>query len=165
LSDTEIARGMGITTSVLRARTSIASAEQRQGKILQAQRLQDKGLSNVAIGQRMGLNESSVRSLLAPGALDKVTANQTTANMLKQQVDDKKYVDIGSGVENHLGVTETRLKNSVAILQEQGYQVHVIQVQQIATGKYTNLKVLAKPGTTLAEVQRNRADIKQITDY
>jgi hypothetical protein len=165
MSDTEIARGFGITTTQLRAANSIASAQQRQEKILQAQRLADKGLSNVAIGQRMGLNESSVRSLLAPGALDKVTANQTTANMLKQQVDEKKYVDIGSGVENHLGVTDTRLKNSVAILQEQGYQVHVIQVQQIATGKYTNLKVLAKPGTTLSEVQRNRADIKQITDY
>jgi len=167
LSDTEIARGFGITTTQLRAANSIASAQQRQEKILQAQKLHDKGLSNVAIGQRMGLNESSVRSLLAPGALDKVTANQTTANMLKQQVDQKKYVDIGAGVEHHLGVTETRLKNSIAILQEQGYPVHVIHVRQATGGgdKYTAVKVLAKPGTPLSEVQRNRAEIKQITDY
>jgi len=165
MTDSEIAKGFGITTTQLRAARSIALAQQKQEKILTAQRLKDRGWSNVAIGQRMGLNESSVRALLAPGEKDKADALHTTANMLRSQVEKKKYIDIGGGVENQLGVTQTRLNTAVAVLKEEGYTVHSIKVQQVGTGKYTTVKVLAPPGTTLSEVQRNRADIQQITDY
>jgi hypothetical protein len=165
MSESEIARGYGITTTQLRAARSIASAQQRQEKILTAQRLKDKGWSNVAIGNRMGLNESSVRSLLAPGAKDKADALQTTANMLKEQVQKKDMIDVGAGVESQLGVTSTHLNTSVAILREQGYPVHQIKVQQLGTGKYTTMKVLAKPGTPLSHVQKFRNEIKQIAAY
>jgi DNA-binding CsgD family transcriptional regulator len=165
MSDSEIARGFGITTTQLRAARSIALAQQKQEKILTAQRLHEKGWSNVKIGQRMGLNESSVRALLAPGEKDKADALQVTANMLKSQVAKKKYIDIGGGVENQLGITQTRLNTAVAVLKEEGYSVHSIKVQQLGTGKYTTMKVLAPPNTSLSEIQRNRADIKQITDY
>lgn len=165
MSDSEIARGFGMTTTQLRANKSIALAQQKQEKILTAQRLKEKGWSNVAIGQRMGLNESSVRALLAPGEKDKADALQTTANMLKDQVAKKKYIDIGGGVENQLGVTQTRLNTAIAILKEEGYTVHNIKTLQLGTGKYTTVKVLAPPKTTLSEVQRNRSEIKQITEY
>jgi len=69
MSESEIARGVGVTTTQLRAAKSMALAQQRQTKILTAQRLKDKGWSNVKIGERMGLNESSVRALLEPGAV------------------------------------------------------------------------------------------------
>ena len=165
MSESEIARGYGITTTQLRAAKRIAISQQKQEKQLNAQRLKDKGWSNVAIGERMGINESSVRALLAPGNKDKVDALQTTANMLKDQVSKKGMIDVGSGVESQLGITSDRLKTSVEMLREQGYELHNIKVQQIGTGKYTTLKVLAKPGTSLSEVQKNRGDIKQITDY
>lgn len=165
MSDSEIARGFGITTTQLRAARSIALAQQKQEKILTAQRLKDKGWSNVAIGQRMGLNESSVRALLAPGEKDKADALQTTANMLKKQVADKKYIDIGGGVENQLGITQTRLNNAVAMLKEEGYSVHTIKVEQLGTGKMTSVKVLAPPNTSFGEVSKNRGEIKQITDF
>lgn len=165
MSEAEIARGYNITTTQLRAARSIALAQQKQDKILTAQRYKDRGWSNVEIGKRMNLNESSVRALLAPGEKDKADALQTTANMLKNQVAEKKYIDIGGGVESQLGVTQTRLSTAVAVLREEGYEVHTIKVQQVGTGKYTNLKVLAPPGTSLSEVQRNRGDIKSITEY
>lgn len=165
MSESEIARGYGITTTQLRAARSIASAQQRQEKILTAQRLKDKGWSNVAIGERMGLNESSVRSLLAPGAKDKADALQTTANMLKDQVQKKEMIDVGAGVEQQIGVTNTHLNTAVAILKEQGYPVHAIQVQQLGTGKYTKMKVLTKPGIPLSHVQKFRSEIQQIAAY
>ncbi len=165
VSETEIARGFGITTTELRAARSVANAQQKQQKILQAQRYKEHGLSNVAIGQRMGINESSVRALLAPGEKDKADALQTTANMLKEHVDKKKYVDVGRGTENQLGITSSRLNNSIAVLKEQGYEVHNIKVQQLGTGKFTTTRVLAKPGTSLSEVQRNRGEIKLVADY
>ena len=77
---------MGLRQLQLRAATSIASDQQRFEKILTAERHKEDGWSNVEIGKRMGLDESSVRALLAPGAKEKASALQTTANMLKDQV-------------------------------------------------------------------------------
>jgi hypothetical protein len=166
MSEAEIARGFGITTTQLRAAKSIAVSQQRQEKIQTAERLKDKGWSNVAIAERMGINESSVRSLLAPGAKDKADALQTTANMLRDHVTEKKYIDVGRGVENQLGITHTRLNAAVAVLREKGYQVFNVYVPQLnMPGKRTTVKVLAPPGTKLADVNANRHLIQQINSY
>jgi transposase len=165
MSEAQIASGFGITTTDLRAAKSIALAQQRQERIIQTERLKAKGLSNSAIARVQGRNESSVRADLVPGAKNKADALQTTASMLKDQVAKKKYIQIGSGVENQLGITQSHLNTSVAILKEEGYTVHTIKVQQLGTGKFTTVKVLAPPGTTRSEVQRNRAEIQLITDY
>ena len=165
MSDTEIARGFGMTTTQLRASRSIAKNAEKQGQINMAQRLKDKGYSNVAIGQRMDLNESSVRALLAPGAKDKADILESTSNMLKAAVDEKDYVDIGSGVEHHLAISSTKLSTAVARLQEEGYTVHYVKVEQLGTGQHTTIKVLARPDTPYSEVYRNRDNIKQVTDY
>ena len=162
LTDTEIARSHGITTTELRAAKSIARAQQLQSKQLTAMRLKDKGWSNVAIGQRMGINESSVRALTAPGAKDKADTLQITANMLKGEVAKKKMIDVGSGVESELDITRTRLDNSIAVLKEEGYNVYPLKIQQIGTGKYTTMKVLTEPGITRDYLNKNRAEIQQI---
>jgi hypothetical protein len=165
MSETDIAQGFGITTTQLRAAKSIAKNEEKQSQIAMAQRLKDKGYSNVAIGERMAINESSVRSLLAPGQKDKADVLQTTANMLKSQVDKKNYVDIGVGVEHHIGVSKTKLSIAVAMLQEQGYGIHYVKVEQLGTGQQTTIKVLAKPDTPYAEVFKNRSMIRQISEF
>ena len=165
LSEPEIAAGLGITTTQLRAQKAIEKNRLKQERIGMAQRLKDKGYSNTAIGERMGLNESTVRTLLAPGEKDKVDVLQTTSSMLKDQVDKKGMIDIGSGVENHVGVSQTKLNTAVAMLQDQGYTVHYVKVQQLGTGKDTVIKVLAPPNTPYSQVFKNRAEIKQITDY
>ena len=166
MSEAKIAEGFGITTTQLRASKSIARAEQKQTNIGTATRLREKGWSHDAIAQRMGLpGESSVRSLLREGEKDKANALQETSNMIKKEVDKKKYIDVGVGVHHQINVTRSRFDTAVAVLKEQGYETHVIKVQQLGTGKFTNLRVLAKPGTTLQEVQRNRGQIKQIQHY
>lgn len=165
LSEAEIATGMGINTTQLRAAKSIAKNEERQANINQAQRLKDKGLSNVAIGQRMGIPESSVRALLEPSAKDKADVLVSTANMLKDQVSQKKYIDIGTGVENQLGISQTKLATAVARLQEEGYKIHYLKVTQLGTGKQTTLKVLSAPDVPYSEVSKNRDQIKQIQAF
>lgn len=165
MSDTEIARGLGITTTQLRDARSIARTAEKQGRIAEAQRLKDKGYSNIAIGRKMGLNESTVRSLLAPGRKDKENILQATSEMLKAQVDKKGYLDVGSGVEHHVGVSKTKLRTAVRALENEGYTVHNISVEQLGTGKKTTVKVLAKPGTTWGEVYKNRDNIKQIANF
>lgn len=163
LSPTEIAKGLGTTTTDLRALQSIARNEMRQDQIRQAQRYQELGNSNVAIGKRMGINESTVRSLLAPGAKDRADILTATSNQLRDLVKQKTYLDIGSGTENHLGVSSTRLNTAVAVLKKEGYTVHYVKVQQQGTGQFTTIKVLAKPGTDWKTVYENRALIQSVS--
>jgi hypothetical protein len=165
MSDVEIARGLGITTTQLRAAKSIAKNEEKQAQIGEAQRLKDKGYSNVAIGEKMKLNESSVRSLLAPGQKDKTAVLQSTANMLKAQVAEKGFIDVGVGVEHHLAISGSKLNVAIAQLKEEGYEVHTVQVQQLGTNNKTLVKVLAPPGTTYRDIASNKDKIRQITEH
>lgn len=165
LSEPKIAEGLGLTTTQLRARKSIANAERKAADVSLARRLrEERGMSNVAIGERMGINESSVRALLAEGANARADLLQTTANMLKDEVSSKGLVDIGSGVENHLGVSKEKLGTAVAILKEQGYEVHSVQVNQIGTGpnNKTLVKVLAPPGTTYRDIVSDISKIQTL---
>lgn len=165
LTEAEIAEGMGITTTQLRAAKSIARNEERQNDINTATRYKDKGMSNVAIAERMGIGESQVRALLAPGVKDKADILMSTSIMLKGQVADKKYIDIGTGVENQLGISQTKLSTAVAVLQEEGYKIHYLKVTQLGTGKQTTVKVLTAPDVPYSEVSANRANIKQIQSF
>lgn len=174
MSEKEIADGYGMTINQLRALKSIAGNQQRQERIRTAQKLQDKGMSVSAIGRQMGLNESTVRGLLAPGAADKADILLATADMLRRQVDEKGFVDVGSQVELDLPLGEaharakvsaTKFNTALAILQEEGYMVHPLNVEQVGTGKNTKLRVLAKPGTTQKQVWENRNNIRAITEH
>ena len=162
MSEVEIAKGMGISVARLRARRSIANHEIKGAQITQARRLKDHGNSNVAIGKIMGLNESSVRALLKDGEEEKANIIQTISGTLKSEVNEKGLIDIGTGVENHLGVSSTRLHSAVALLQEQGYEVHNIPIRQLGTGKNTTTKVLAPPGTTWGDAVKRRDQISQL---
>lgn len=166
LTDAEIARGFSseehpFTTADLRNATTIARNARKQADIAMAQRLHDKGWSNVAIGKRMGKPESTVRTLLEPGAKAKADILKATAEKLREQVAEKKYIDVGKGVELHMGISHEKLKAARRVLQDEGYTMHYVKVDQLGTGKQTTLKVLAAPGTTYSEVLKNRDEISQ----
>lgn len=165
LSEVDIATAIGSTVAELRAAKSIARNEKKQADINLAQRLHDDGNSNVAIGKRMGIPESSVRALLEPGQQDKAAVLGATTRMLKDQVAQKKYIDVGAGTEHQLGISNTKLKTALAQLQEEGYAIHYVKVQQLGTGKQTSLKVLVAPGTTYSETFKNRDQITQIKNF
>lgn len=165
MSDVDIAKGMGLNTTQLRANKSIAKNSIKKNEQAQALKLKNKGVSNVEIGKLMGRNESSVRALLDPSAKEKNDVLQNTADMLKKQVDDKKYLDIGRGTSNHVGVSTNQLSNAVAVLQEQGYKVQYVKVNQLGTGKQTTMKVLVKEDTPYREIFDNQDKIKTINDF
>lgn len=162
LSEKEIAEGFGMNSTEFRARRSIAKDEMRQMKATQALKLKDKGYSNVEIGRRMGINESSVRSLLNPVLAQRANATRSIAELLKKNVEEKDYIDIGSGVENYLGVSRTKLKTALLLLKEEGYTVHYTNVEQLGTGKNTSVMVLAKPGVTGSEIYKNKDQISMV---
>jgi len=166
VSEAKIAEGMGLSTTQLRAKKSIIKAEQRKADVAQAIRLKNKGYSNVAIGNRMGINESSVRALLNPAIQQRSEITDVTASMLKKSVADKGYVDVGAGVERYVGVSRTKLKTSIEMLKEEGYNIHYVPIEQLGTGKKTYIMTLSGPGDSKAqysEIMRNREKIQMLT--
>ena len=159
-TEKQIADHFGMTVKQYRARYSNARNEVYADNVSQAQRLKDKGYSNVAIAERMGTTESSVRNWLKPGAEDRANKATNTSKILKDAVASKKYIDVGGGVENQLGVSRNTLDNAISMLEEQGYTKHYIQTEQMGTGKKTSIMVLAAPGTTYSEVSKNRSEIE-----
>lgn len=162
LSDVDIARGMGMTTTVYRSRISLANSEIRKYNVARALEMKDAGYSNVKIGEELGINESSVRSLLNPALSERSEITRTTANVLKDAVDKGAYIDIGTGTEYQLGVSRTKLKTAVELLEEEGYTVHNIQVEQQGTGNMTTVQVLAPAGVTKKDIYKNMENIQTI---
>lgn len=160
LSEKEVADSCGLTVKQYRARYSNARNEVYGANVAMARRLKDKGYSNVAIAKRMNTTESSVRNWLKPGSEINANKASETANILKKSVDKKKYIDVGGGVENQLGISKNTMDNAVEMLVQQGYTKHYIQTEQMGTGKKTSIVVLAPPGTTYSEVSKNRDKIE-----
>ena len=152
-SDPDIAKAMGMTTTDLRAQRQLASTEQRAARQSEAIRLKDSGMSYTAIGRQMGLNESTVRSLTDPAKKRRTDRLIDTRNMLKDQIAEKKYLDVGKGVNLDLGISEQMLNNAVSTLKNEGYEVINIPMTQRGTGLKTNIKVLCQPGTTYKELR------------
>lgn len=172
LSEAEIARGCGLTdedgltTTELRAAKTIARNQWKQHQILEAQRLKDKGYSNVAIGKRMEVPESTVRNLLKPGAKDKADQLTSIANRLREEVEKKGVIDIGSGVENQLGITKDNLAVAAAMLKESdGLVSFPVQVPQLGTQNKTITKVLTTPDVSYRDVASDISKIKSIEGW
>lgn len=166
LTESEIAKAMGLeSTTRLRAVNSIARNEQKQAQITQAQRLKNKGVSGVEIGKRMGVPESTVRTLLAPGAKDKADNLTSISNMLKSEVDKHTYIDVGRGVESWLGVSQEKLRVAIQMAKEEGYEVHPLNTRQLGTGKDTKRKILVPPGVTQKDVFLNQDKIRQLSVF
>lgn len=169
MSDDDIAKTAGMTTeelheslistTTLRSKTTIKNAQQRVADVAMAERLREKGYSNVAIAERMGISEGSVRNLLKPGADRRAKELIDVANAFKQSADEKQFIDIGGGIERHLGITRTRMNACIELMKDEGYQVFKTKVQQVGTGEMTNIMVLAPPGVSYKEfMQKYNAD-------
>jgi 2'-5' RNA ligase len=165
LSEVEIATGMGIKSTELRAVKSMAKNQLKAADIARATKLSREGNSNSAIGREMGINESSVRSLLDPAVQARNKELSATTDMLKDELSQKGYLDIGIGTEHHMGISDTKLKIATAQLQEEGYKVFYLKTPQLGTGNFTTIKVLAPPDTKFPDVVANQDKIKNVTGF
>ena len=86
LSEKEQANAVDMTIAELRKAKSLATSEIRAEDYSFAFRLREKGYSYTEIGRRMGINESSVRSLLDPAIKKRSEITKVTSNMLKEAV-------------------------------------------------------------------------------
>ena len=165
LSEKDIAEGMDMSIRELRARRSLASNEAREYRRAEVNRLASLGYSNVRIGKELGLNESTVRSLRDISISERKSITKATADLLRKEVSEKNYIDVGSGVAEGMGISRTRLDTAVQdLVDNEGYVVYNnFKVEQAGIpGQYTTFKVLCKPGTTFKELKENEHDISLI---
>lgn len=159
LTDKEIATYFNLSLRQYRAKRSNAANAVRGADIAEAVRLKDKGYSQTAIGERMGVGESTVRSWLKQAEERKYTVAENTAQMLSDQIDKYKYIDIGAGVENMIGINRNQLDNAIDMLVDKGYKVQYVKTEQLGTGKSTSIKVLTKGDVPYSELSKNRDQI------
>lgn len=149
LSDTEIAKSMGLTTTQFRTQRSLAKDERRAIEVETAKDLRNKGYSLNEIAEKMGYNnDSSVRSLLNENSEARMNQAKKTAEFLKKQIDEKGMIDVGAGVERELGISKEKMKEALYILELEGYPTYGGRVPQVTNkGKQTTLRVVCPPGT------------------
>lgn len=166
LSETEIAKSMGLTTTQYRTQKALAKDERRALDVATAKGLREKGYSLNEIAEQMGYNnDSSVRSLLNENSEVRMNQARKTADFLKQQIEEKGMIDVGTGVERELGVSKEKLNQALHILELEGYPVYGGGVPQVTNpGKQTNLKVICPPGTEHKDIY-NFENIHSVTDY
>ena len=164
--DNAIAKSMGLKTSEYRRQVSWANYERRLIQVETAKSLSEDGLGPTAIGKKMDLPESTVRSLLDPKSENRMHQAMETVNFLRKQVEEKGMIDVGNGVERELGISKERLDMALDYLEKaEGCPVYLGGVPQPTNpGQQTNQRVLCLPGTKHGEIY-NYENVKTINDY
>lgn len=163
MNEVEIANALNMSVEDFRSKRSVEKDRQRVEDAAYAMKLKDKGWSTTAIGREMGRNESSIRSLLDPILYERAMMTRNIADVLAEGVKEKGMIDVGLGVESHLGVSRTKLKAALYLLKEEGYDVAYVKVPLLGTnGKSTWLMVLKDEATPYADVYANREKIGMI---
>lgn len=166
MTETEIAKALGMSTTALRVQKSRANEEKRSQLVATARRLRDEGYSLNQIAEKMGYsNDSSVRSLLNESAETRMNQAKATADFLRKQIEERGMIDVGVGVERTLGISKEKLKEALYILEQDGYPIYGGSVPQATNpGRQTNLKVICPPGTEHREIY-NYENIHSIRDF
>ena len=159
----------GITTTQYRTQKSLAKNERRLLDVARAKSLKADGLGATEIGRKMGIPESSVRSLLNEQSEARTSKARETADFLKKQIDEKGMIEVGAGVELELNVSKEKLKEALAIIQAEGYPVYGGRVEQATNkGKKTTLTVACPPGTEHKEIfgfDKGELNIHSVKEY
>lgn len=161
-----IYKSMGLTSTEYRRQVSWANYEKRLIDVRTAKSLKEDGLGATEIGRKMGIPESTVRSLLNPKSEDKMNQVMETVDFLRDQVIEKGMIDVGAGVEYDLGISRTRLDTALDYLQKaEDCPVYGGGIPQPTnSGQQTNQKVLCLPGTKKSEIY-DYDRVKSVTDY
>ena len=164
--DTAIAKSMGLSTTQFRTECSIAKDERRMLQVATAKRLRDKeGMGPTEIGKEMGLNESTVRSLLDNKSESRMLAARNAADFIKSQIDSKGMIDVSAGTELQLNISKENMAKALYLLEREGYEIHGGGIPQVTNpGQQTNQKVICPPGTPHSAIY-DYANVHNLKEY
>lgn len=171
MSDTEIAKTFGITTTELRAKIGLARSENRTIEVAYAKALKEDGLGPTEIGRKMSerfgrkINESSVRSYLDPAAEVRTNRAINTADKLRSAIEKKGMIDVGKGIPKELGVSQETFNQALKILEKEGYPVYGGRIKNVTNPTHMiTQKVICPKGTEHKEIY-NLEKIHNLKEY
>ena len=173
MSEPDIAKGLGYvnrkgepSTTSLREAISIAKDHRKLDLKQMVPRYKEKGMSNQAIAEKLGISESSVRNYLDVNREIQLSKATNVANRLKEELKTKHYIDVGPGVELENNCSRTRMDTALEILKREGYKVHMVDVEQVGNpGKKTRIKVIGEPDTEWVKAKNDPSLIKPFQSY
>lgn len=166
LSETEIAKKFGISTTILRNKRKASEEADLVARASWVKKQILHGYTPTQLSKMTGWNESTIRGLRDYVIKEKQSRSRGTADMLIREFNKKGWIDVGKGVDKEIGVSESTLKAALQILKEEGYDTVNVKVPQANNPEqYTTVKVLCKKGTTLREVFQNIDKINSVGDY
>ena len=159
MDDTEIAAAFNMTTTELRAKKSKDLDAFTRGRDNAVYKLADKQWSAKAISQRLDIPLQTVYKIMNRRDKEKKQTINTTVETLKECVAKDKYVDVGKGVNQHMGISNDRLVKARKTLVAEGYTCETMQIKTSGPN-FTAIQVLAAPGTTRKELFDHLTDVK-----
>nr|DAR66448.1 MAG TPA: RNA dependent RNA polymerase [Caudoviricetes sp.] len=173
LSDNEIAKEMGLSTTVYRSKVTIAKEELKQYNMARIDKLRGTGMAIDDIAKEIGTTGQTVRNYIEEAKNPNKSARaqriqtEAVADTLKDAVKRSKYVDVGKGVEVQMGISKEKLKSGLNSLVESGeYEVHNLRVAQVTDkNNSTPVKVLTKKGVERKEVYQNMDKVRPVDEF
>ena len=166
LTEKEISKGLKMPINEIRDRIAIEKSLSRNIKYEKALKMHEQGKTYTEIAKAMGdgATDNSIRSLLDPIKNERNNIAISTANMLKEEIDNHGMTNVGAGMSNRLGISETRLKTAIRVLELEGYNVYNIPVSQNGKATKTQMKVICPPDMTWGQATKNKANVNIVND-
>ena len=178
LTEKEMSREMGMSIADMRRNYSAALSYEKAAMKARAVKLrEEKGYSYTKIGELMGLPDTTIRNWILEKDQKQEKIADTVADILMKNVDEKGFIDVGSGTElemsdllkasgKDIGVSADRMRTAVKICENKGYVLQKIHVEQVTNpGKYTDMLILAPAGTTKKDIWENVNDIHSVSEH
>ena len=177
ISDTEIAKMLHLTSaSSLKERYRQDNNEARRIATDAVISWEKDGLTREEMVKKLAeqynyhvAGESTIRSMLNEERAAKRKVATKTADFLKEQVKNYGYIDVGSGANSYvkigeqIGVSETKLKEALTMLQDEGYKVYDRAIPTVTNKQHhVNMKILCPPGTAKADILPKKNEDGQI---
>lgn len=110
------------------------------------------------------LKPTTVRNRLADYTQTKIDKEEKYKEILREQIEKHGHLDVGLGNEHNLGVSETKMKQLVQALKDEGYVLSKPRIPQAGTGYDTHLLVLSKKDTPKNYIYNHIEEIKPMDD-
>ena len=160
-----IKKEFGLNSREYRMEKAICKNERRALDVARAKSLKKDGLGATEIGRKMGINESTVRSLLNEKSENRMLQAQNTADFIKKKIEEKGMIDVGTGVERELNISKEKLDQALYLLEREGYPVYKGGIPQVTNkGQQTNQRVICPKGTEHKEIY-NYENVHSLNEY
>ena len=160
-----IKKEFGLNSTQYRMEKAICKNERRALDVARARSLKEDGLGATEIGRKMGINESTVRSLLNEKSENRMLQAQNTADFIKKKIEEKGMIDVGTGVERELNISKEKLDQALYLLEREGYPVYKGGIPQVTNkGQQTNQRVICPKGTEHKEIY-NYENVHSLNEY